>query len=217
MLLAVAALTAVAAGLTGTWSPCGLSMVDSLADEPRRARAALARLAFAAGALTGGAVTFGGLALAGAALRGEDAALAAAAGVAALAAVVEAAGVGVVPRIRRQVPEHWRRTMPLAVAAALYGGLLGLGFTTFVMTWAVWALAAVCLLLGSPLAGLVVGMAFGAGRAAPVALMSARRDGLGGEVMARMIAGPRLLRRARRIDALLLAALALAAAAGAAL
>lgn len=188
-------------------------MVESLADEePGRTRGVVSRAAFGIGALAGGAITFGALALLGAGLSGSAVALALAAGVAAAAAVVEAAGVGVVPRIRRQVPEHWRREMPLPLAAVLYGGLLGLGFTTFVMTWAVWALAAVCLLLGSPAVGVAVGLAFGAGRALPVIVMSARREGLGGAVFARMVSGPRMLREARRVDAVLLAALALAAA-----
>lgn len=213
-LLALAALTALAAGLTGTWSPCGLSMVDSLG-EARGPRALAARLAFTAGALAGGVATFGGLAVVGLGLSGSRATVAAAAAVAAGAAVMEAAGVGVAPRIRRQVPERWRREMPLPVAAALYGGLLGLGFTTFVMTWAVWALAGVCLLLGAPVVGVVVGLAFGLGRAVPVVAMSARWSGAGGAALARMVAGPGPLRRARRADAGLLAALAVAIAAAA--
>jgi len=208
-LVAVAALTALAAGLTGTWSPCGLSMVDSLA-EAERGRGVWARGAFGAGALAGGVVTFGGLALVGAGLSGSGAAVGAAAAIAGVAAVLEAAGAGVVPRIRRQVPERWRRTMALPAAAALYGGLLGLGFTTFVMTWAVWALAAVCLLLGSPALGIAAGVAFGAGRAIPVIAMSSRHGGAGGDVLARMISGPLPLLRARRADATLLAALAVA-------
>jgi hypothetical protein len=207
-------LTALAAGLTGTWSPCGLSMVDSLSEAGARA-GRWARAAFAAGALAGGVVTFGGLALLGAGLSGSGVAVALAAGVAAVAATMEAAGVGVAPRIRRQVPERWRREMPLPAAAALYGGLLGLGFTTFVMTWAVWALAAVCLLLGSPAVGVVAGLAFGAGRAIPVIALSSRRSGAGGDALARMIAGPGPLRRARTADAALLAALAVAIAAAA--
>jgi hypothetical protein len=189
-------------------------MVDSLA-EARGARGVAARAAFAAGALAGGVVTFGGLALIGLGLRGSAVAVGLAAAVAAAAAAMEALGLGVVPRIRRQVPERWRREMPLPTAAALYGGLLGLGFTTFVMTWAVWALAAVCLLLGAPAVGVAAGLAFGAGRAIPVVAMSARRQGAGGEALARMIAGPRPLRRVRAADAALLGALAVAIAAAA--
>ncbi len=184
-------------------------MVDSLA-EAEGGRGIASRVAFGAGALAGGVVTFGGLAVLGAGLSGSGAAVVAAAAVAALASAMEALGVGVVPRIRRQVPERWRRTMALPAAAALYGGLLGLGFTTFVMTWAVWAIAAVCLLLGSPALGVAAGLAFGAGRALPVIAMSASRSHAGGDLLARMTDGPRALGRARHADATLLAGLALA-------
>ena len=44
-----------------------------------------------------------------------------------LAAGLEARGTRIAPQIRRQLPEHWRRVMPMPVAAALYGLLLGLG------------------------------------------------------------------------------------------
>ena len=60
--------------------------------------------------------------------------------------------------------------MPLA--AALYGVLLGLGFTTFVLSFGVWALAGISLALGDPAAGLVIGAAFGVGRALPVVLVA---------------------------------------------
>src|SRR4051812_28505345 len=70
---------AVLAGVAGSWSPCGLSMVETL----ERARWAV--LAFAAGALAGGAVTFGGLAWLGDTL-GAGGGLAAAVAIAALLA-----------------------------------------------------------------------------------------------------------------------------------
>ena len=69
MLTALLLATALAAGVTGAWSPCGLSMVDTLAPHgyARRLRTSLAACTtFALGALAGGALTFGGLALAGA-------------------------------------------------------------------------------------------------------------------------------------------------------
>jgi hypothetical protein len=58
--------------------------------------------------------------------------------------------------------------MPLPVAAGLYGVLLGLGFTTFVLSFGVWALAGISVALGDPRAGAVIGAAFGIGRAVPV-------------------------------------------------
>ena len=115
--------------MTGAWSPCGLSMVETLAPNgyARRLRTSLAACAtFALGALAGGAVTFGGLALVGAALgAGGPAAAGAAAVVAVAAAVAEARGLRIAPQIRRQVPEAWRRVLPVPLAAAGYGVLLG--------------------------------------------------------------------------------------------
>ena len=68
MLIALAA-AALVAGLAGAWSPCGFSMVDTLAPRgyAQRMRVTVVACAtFAAGALAGGIVTFGGLALLGA-------------------------------------------------------------------------------------------------------------------------------------------------------
>jgi len=214
----VAALTAFAAGVTGAWSPCGFSMVDTLGEAGRGRRSMLAACAtFTAGAVAGGVVTFGTLSLLGAALQvgGSGLAVAAAVAIAALAAAGEAAGVRVVPQIRRQVPERWRRVMPLPVAAALYGLLLGLGFTTFVLTLAVWALAGVSVALGAPAVGLAIGIGFGLGRALPVVVMAPRLPELGGRMLARMIERPRILRGLRLVDGALLAVLAVALGAGA--
>ena len=88
--------------------------------------------------------------------------------------MAEARGTRIVPQIRRQLPERWRWTMPMPLAAALYGVLLGLGFTTFVLSFGVWALAGISFALGDLDAGLVIGAAFGVGRAIPVVL---RRPG----------------------------------------
>src|SRR3954451_14031455 len=172
MLSAVVVALALVAGVTGAWSPCGFSMVETLAPDgyAGRLRTTLAACAtFAAGALAGGVITFGGLSLLGAALgAGEPGALTLAAAVALAAAAGEARGARIVPQVRRQVPESWRRRLPVPLAAGLYGVLLGLGFTTFILTFAVWALAGVSVVLGDPQAGLAIGLGFGAGRALPV-------------------------------------------------
>ena len=192
MLEAVLLAAGLIAGLTGAWSPCGFSMVDTLAPHgyAGRLRTTLVACAtFAAGALAGGVATFGGLALLGQALgAGGAAALAVAAAVALAAAAGEARGARIVPQVRRQVPESWRRVLPLPLAAGLYGILLGLGFTTFILTFAVWALAGVSIALGDPALGLLVGLGFGVGRTLPVVVLAplagtergaarARRDG----------------------------------------
>jgi hypothetical protein len=173
----VLAAAALVIGLTGAWSPCGFSMVETigLAGEPRRRAATLASCAtFAPGAVVGGTITFGGLALLGGLVHGVggDLAYLVAAAIALVAAVAEARGTRIMPQIRRQLPESWRWTLPLPLAGGLYGVLLGLGFTTFVLSFGVWALAGVSFALGEPTAGLAIGLAFGLGRATPVLVLA---------------------------------------------
>jgi hypothetical protein len=212
VLTAVLVAAALAAGVTGAWSPCGLSMVETLAPHGyarRRRTSVLASLTFALGALAGGATTFGGLALLGLALGAPGPlALGAAAVVSAAAAAGEARGLRIVPQVRRQVPEAWRRALPVPLAAAGYGVLLGLGFTTFILTFAVWALAGASVAVGDPALGVAVGLAFGAGRALPVVALAP--VGAGRAVTAAMCERPAILRGLRRIDAVALAGCAIA-------
>jgi hypothetical protein len=87
--------------------------------------------------------------------------------------------------------------------------LLGLGFTTFILTFAVWALAGVCVAAGDPALGLAVGLAFGAGRLLPVvALAPTAGTGPGAALHAAMAERPRILRSLRAVDAVALAACA---------
>jgi hypothetical protein len=204
-----AALTAVIAGVTGAWSPCGFSMVETigtaLGDE-RRAATLAASATFALGAMLGGVLTFGGLAVLGHLVSHRTAGLREALGasLALAAAIADWRGVKIAPQIRRQVPERWRWTTPLPLACGLYGILLGLAFTTFVLAFAVWALAGISFATGDPLLGVLVGVAFGLGRALPVLLMAPgfnhggdgprRLDGMAGE--------PRMWLGLRRLDAL---------------
>ena len=212
MLTTVLAAAALAAGITGAWSPCGFSMVETLAPAgyAGRLRTTLTACAtFTVGALVGGVVTFGGLALLGERLgAGGTGAVAVAAVVAVAAAIGEARGLRIVPQVRRQVPESWRRVLPVPLAAGLYGVLLGLGFTTFILTFAVWALAAVSVALGDPALGAVLGLAFGAGRALPViALAPVAETDRGNAAHAAMAERPAILRGLRVADAIALAAL----------
>jgi hypothetical protein len=203
---------AVLVGATGTWSPCGFSMIETVGPTGHtggRWVTPAACATFLPGALVGGVVTFGGLALAGAALPGGWLPYTIAAAVALVAAVAEARGSRIAPQIRRQLPEHWRRTMPMPVAAALYGVLLGLGFTTFVLTFGVWALAGISLALGDPALGLAIGVGFGVGRALPIVVLApiANRPA-GRSAVALMADRPGLYRGIRLGDSLALAAAA---------
>jgi hypothetical protein len=162
-------------------------MVGTVGAARHRGRAGAA---FAAGLLLGAAAVFTALAAVGAAVSGH-AVLVAALVLGALAVVSDALGLRVRPQIRVQVPEPWRRRMPLERALFLYGLLLGTGLTTYVPATAAWALPALCLALGSLGAALAIAAGFAAGRALPVLVLAAR----GGEtVLAERPQGLRLLR-----------------------
>jgi hypothetical protein len=209
------ALAAFGAGWTGTWSPCGFSMIETIGPtgHPGGTPTTLAACAtFLPGALVGGVITFGQLAVLGGLLHGSgQIAYGVATLIAALAALLELRGARIVPQVRRQLPEDWRRRMPMPMAAALYGVLLGLGFTTFVLTFGVWALAAISFALGQPHIGVLLGLAFGLGRALPVvglAPFAGRPRGIRATVL--MAERPLLYRGFRLGDAALLALLAVA-------
>jgi hypothetical protein len=208
VLTSVLAAAAFVAGLTGTWSPCGFSMIETIGS-PRR-RVLLSCATFASGACAGGVATFALLSSLGSWLS-TVVATAVAGLIALTAALAEAGGVAIAPQIRRQVPEHWRRRLPLPFAAWLYGVLLGLGFTTYVLTFAVWALAALVFAVGDPAAGVAVGLAFGVGRALPIiSIAPFVHRPFGTRALAAIAERPTLLRRVRVADA---AALVLVAAA----
>jgi len=214
-LVVCAAVTAVVAGVAGAWSPCGFSMVETIGSalgEDRPGATLAASATFALGAMAGGVVTFGGLALlgqaAGPGAGGVRAGLGAT--IALAAAIADWRGVRIAPQIRRQVPERWRWTAPLALACGLYGVLLGLAFTTFVLAFAVWALAGISFAAGDPLLGAAVGVAFGLGRALPVLMMAPGWGaGEGARRLDSMASEPRMWLGLRRLDALGLSACAL--------
>jgi hypothetical protein len=185
------------------------------------ATTAAACVTFTLGALAGGVATFAALALAGSLLGGGSAAYVIAAALAACAAVAELRGLRIAPQVRRQLPEHWRRVMPMPVAAGLYGALLGLGFTTFVLSFGVFALAGITFAVGDLELGLAVGLAFGIGRALPVAFTAPLADRPAGRrITDTMAQRPAIYRGFRAGDGVALlasaAALAVAVPAGAA-
>ena len=214
MLIAALAVAGCVAGLAGTWSPCGFSAVETIGAAESRRSLAASCAAFVGGTLLGGTVTFVGLAAVGM-LVPQGGTVAAAVAVSLLAAFAEALSVRIVPQVRRQVPESWRRLVPLPVAAFGYGWLLGLGFLTFVFTIAFWALAALALLLGGVTVGLAIGVGFGVGRALPIVLLApltGRR--LGRDLVDAMAMRPAILRTTRLAAAVTLVGCALALLAG---
>ena len=104
-------LTAAAflAGLTGTWSPCGFSMIETIGPVGHtggRSTTLAACLTFTLGALVGGVVTFGALSVLGGAVHGagDRLAYALAAALAVAAALAELRGTAIMPQVRRQLP-----------------------------------------------------------------------------------------------------------------
>jgi len=122
--------------------------------------------ALTAGLLAGSCTTLVALGAVGALLHLSRGWVLAAAGACLVAALLDVLGVSA--RRRLQVPERWRHTMPLPVAAFLYGILLGAGIAGAVPAAAVWAVLLLVVALGSPATALAVGIALGVGRALPV-------------------------------------------------
>src|SRR5919198_1587242 len=126
-------------------------------------------VSYGAGLALGGAAFFGALAVLGAWVSFP---LIAALAVAAAAAVVDLAGLRVRPQVHLQVPERWRRTMPLPHALFFYGVLLGTGVTTLVPAAAAWALLPLSLAAGGVAGGVAIGLSFAVGRALPLVVLS---------------------------------------------
>lgn len=162
-------------------------MVGTVSAARHRGRAGAA---FAVGLALAAAGVFATLAAVGTATGGRVV-LVVALAIAAAAVVSDALGLRVRPQIHLQVPEPWRRRMPLERALFLYGLLLGTGLTTYIPATAAWALPILCLALGSLGAALAIAAGFAAGRALPVLVLAVR----GGEtVLAERPQGLRLLR-----------------------
>jgi hypothetical protein len=180
-LVPAALAAAVASGIRGTWSPCGLSMVSAinpLSERSRGNRYWITALWFVAGALAGGAVLGAGTALLAAAvhpLAGHQLVTAAAAGLAGLVAVAADRRVGGfrLPLHPRQVNELWLMQYRRWCYAAGFGAQIGAGFATYIMTAATYLLVALGALTGSPRAAFGAGLAFGLVRGSAV-LLSAR-------------------------------------------
>jgi len=193
VLTAALGLTAFLVGLAGSWSPCSLSMVGTIGAGRRiggRRLLVLTETAFAAGLVVGALALYGLAGLAGSTVHSHTV-LVVVLVLAALAAAADAAGLRVRPQLRFQVPEGWRRTMPLPRAVFLYGVLLGTGLTTYLLAEAAWVLLPLSFAIGSVPVSLAIALGFAAGRALPILVLVHR----GGEtVLAERPQGLRVLR-----------------------
>jgi hypothetical protein len=178
VLVALALVIAIAAAVRSTWSPCGLSMLSTITPLAERGRGHRYRSTaswFVAGAVVGGA-TLGLVGAALAALVGLlDLSVAAALGVAAVLAVVTAASdlrlFGLhLPINPRQVNELWLGQFRSWVYGAGFGWQIGAGFTTYIMTGAVYLTVAMAALTGRPLTAFAICLAFGTARGLAILL-----------------------------------------------
>ena len=183
LLVTLAAVTAVAAAIRSTWSPCGLSMLSTItpmAERSRGRRWGLTATWFVLGAVLGGA-TLGLLAVPTAALIGLlDLSTGAALGLAAVLALVAAGmdlGIGTrMPHHRRQVNEVWLDQYRSWVYGMGFGWQIGTGLSTYIMTAAVYLTIALAALTGSPATAMAITLLFGLTRGLAI-LLGARLTG----------------------------------------
>jgi MFS family permease len=177
VLVALAALTAVAAAARSTWSPCGLSMLSTItpmAERSRGRRWGLTATWFILGAMLGGA-TLGVLAVGGAlAIGAVGLSTTTVLGLAAAAALVGAAmdlGIGTeMPHHRRQVDEVWLDQYRSWVYGIGFGWQIGTGLATYIMTAAVYVTVVLAALTGSPQLAMGIAVLFGLTRGLAILL-----------------------------------------------
>src|SRR5256885_13368056 len=134
-------------------------------------RAARIRAAIMGAALvTSSAATLATFALVGSRLPLRHVLIVAAIALALVSALGDALAIRVRPQIPLQVPEPWRRTLPLPLASFLYGALLGTGLSSAMPAFAGWAIVGLAFATGRPEAAVLVGVALGGGRAPPIGL-----------------------------------------------
>jgi hypothetical protein len=173
----LALVTAVAAAVRSTWSPCGLSMMSSITPVAERARGnryPSTAAWFVVGAAAGGALLGGASALFAAAIAVVQVpahtllSIAAAGG--ALAALADG-GIGPhFPLLRRQVDESWRYRFRGWFYGVGFGLQIGAGVATYIMTAAVFLAVLLAALTASPLVAVAVGTVFGLCRGLAVLL-----------------------------------------------
>lgn len=176
--------TAAVAAVRGLWSPCGLSMLSALNPVSERGRGHrfwLTAAWYVAGATAGGGVLGLGCA-AGAWLFARAGLPVTAVWTLALAAAVVAVasesrlGGWSLPVHPRQVDERWITTYRRWLYAGGFGAQIGAGFATYIMSAAVYLLAALAVLTGSPSQALLAGLGFGALRGLGILLAVPARD-----------------------------------------
>ena len=169
IVMVLAIVTAAAAAVRGTWSPCGLSMLSTvtpLAEAGRGRRWSVTARWFVAGAVLGG-LTLGALMAGLAALVGAlGVSTSTALGIATVAALVCAASdldpFGLhIPFHGRQVNERWLDQYRAWVYGGGFGWQIGCGLATYITTAGMYLTILLTALTGNPLVALAIGAGFG--------------------------------------------------------
>jgi MFS family permease len=173
-----ASLIAVVASMRSTWSPCGISMLSTLTPYGERGRGhryAATVVWFVVGAALGGAV-LGGVIAGLAALVAQTswstatvAAVVVAASSVAIASDLRLGGFRL-PLVPRQVNEQWVSGYRRWVYGVCFGGQIGIGVSTYVMTAGVYLMIVLGALTGRPLVGWLIGLGFGVARGLAILL-----------------------------------------------
>ena len=183
MLLLVALVLAVVAAVRGMWSPCGLSMLSSLnpvSEAARGNRFWITACWYVFGASLGGALL--GVGAAGAASgvarlgASESVVWSLVLGAAVVAVASDTAVFGrSLPDHPRQVDERWLTKYRRWIYASGYGAQIGVGFATYIMTAAVYLVAALAALTGSAAQAFLVCAVFGAVRGLTIVVSALAR------------------------------------------
>jgi MFS family permease len=169
IVVVLAVVTAVAAAVRGTWSPCGLSMLSTvtpLAEAGRGRRWGVTAAWFVGGAVLGG-LTLGAVMAGLAAVVGAlGPSTAVVLGIATVAALVCAASdldpFGIhLPFHGRQVNERWLDQYRAWVYGAGFGWQIGCGLATYITTAGMYLTILLGALTGQPLVALAIGAGFG--------------------------------------------------------
>lgn len=141
-----------------------LSSITPLGERGRQRRWEWTVAIFFAGAITGGAISGGAAGLIGGAVFSTKPSPWWSVAVLIGAALFEISGRSV-PTVRRQVDENWLNRYRSWVVGGGFGLQLGLGLATVVTSAVVYATFLIAFLTATPLSGVMIGMAFGLGRA----------------------------------------------------
>ena len=183
ILLLVAMVTAGVAAARGMWSPCGLSMLSSLnpvSESARGHRFWVTALWYVSGAAVGGVLLGDGLALVAFGVGRLQLSESTTWGLVLTAAVIVIASDTALfgrslPDHPRQVDERWLVKYRRWIYAGGYGLQIGAGFATYIMTAAVYLVAALAVLTASPPSVWMIGVVFGTVRGLTVAVAARAR------------------------------------------